>query len=359
MSVGVLPPAQGTPPGRLVFVPADGRDVVPPAPWLIAPWLVDQVRGQAAWILVPCLVSLRAEFNTLSPARDKASDGSVGDTAHAASSSDHNPDESGVTPYEDSDNINEVHAIDVDASGPWPAGLSMRVIVEHVAAEHRAGRDDRLQYIIYQGQIISRSWGWREWRPYTGVNPHDKHAHFSSRYTTAQESDTSTWGVATLGRDDLVTTQTEFNTLMAAALKNAGIRQLIGGAVIDTVYGNTARPGRTIQDLDRDLHQLRDVLVGDADGAAAIPLPETAPVLRLVALPEVVAALGQAIGKIAENVTTDDQELQNIRDAIEATRLGNPGQSVDQVVSALRSLLGDRAAEIGALLAQTSATGRR
>ena len=46
----------------------------------------------ASWILVPCLVSLRSEFNKLAPGRDKASDGSIGDTAHQQESSDHNPD---------------------------------------------------------------------------------------------------------------------------------------------------------------------------------------------------------------------------------------------------------------------------
>jgi hypothetical protein len=33
------------------------------------------------WFLVPCLVQLRTEFNTLSPNRDKGADGSIGDTA--------------------------------------------------------------------------------------------------------------------------------------------------------------------------------------------------------------------------------------------------------------------------------------
>jgi hypothetical protein len=70
----------------------------------------------ASWILVPCLVSLRTEFNRLSPGRDKASDGSIGDAAHQKEPSDHNPDDTpGVaTPYTDADNIPEVHAIDVD-----------------------------------------------------------------------------------------------------------------------------------------------------------------------------------------------------------------------------------------------------
>lgn len=368
MTTGVLERGTATPPGRLVFVPVDGRAIVVPPRSLYdglrAPvrpldmWVQDFPRG-ADWVLVACLVALRAEFNRLNPNRDKASDGSIGDTAHAASSSDHNGDESGATPYEDSDNINEVHAIDVDATGPWPRGLTMQIIVNHIAAEHRAGRDDRLQNIIYMGRIISRSWGWDSWHTYSGANPHDKHAHFSARYTTGQENDTTSWGVATLGEaDDLVTSQTEFNTFMTGALRVPAIRMELGEAMLEAAYGSTARPGRTVATLDRDLHHLRDVLAGDALGAAAIKLPAGAPVLQLIALPGAVSALAQVVAKIAENVAADDADLPQLLAAIEATRLGNPSQSVDQIVTALRALLGDRAGEVGAALAEAGEPGQ-
>lgn len=147
----------------------------------------------ASWTLVPCLVVLREEFDTLAPNRDKSSDGSIGDSAHASSSSDHNPDETGATPYEDADNINEVHAIDVDANlnlSGWTMTRAVNIIVER----HRVGVDDRLQNVIYNKKVWSRSWGWTE-REYTGSNPHDGHAHFSSRYTLAEETDERPWGL--------------------------------------------------------------------------------------------------------------------------------------------------------------------
>lgn len=157
----------------------------------------------ASWILVPCLVSLRNEFNALAPNRDKASDGSIGDTSHAASSSDHNPDETGTTPYEDADSINEVHAIDVD-SDLRKSGWTMQRAVNVIVDRHRSGADDRLQNVIYNRRIASRSWGWT-WRDYTGSSPHTEHAHFSSRYTTSQESNTKAWGLLAEEEDDMPT----------------------------------------------------------------------------------------------------------------------------------------------------------
>jgi hypothetical protein len=148
----------------------------------------------ASWILVPCLVAMRNEFNALNPSRDRQSDGSIGDRAHADQSSDHNPDETGETPYEDPDSRNEVHAIDVDHTGPWPAHAPFGILVDEVVRRHRLGLDDRLQNVIYNGRIASRSWGWT-WRDYRGSNAHKEHGHFSARYTAAQEASTRPWGL--------------------------------------------------------------------------------------------------------------------------------------------------------------------
>jgi hypothetical protein len=179
----------------------------------------------ADWILVPCLVSLRAEFNAAAPQRDKATDGSVGDASHAASSSDHNPDETGVTPTKDADSRNEVHAIDVDKD-LRRAGLSMEQCVQRIVLRHRTGQDGRLQNVIFDGRIWSRSWGWTA-RAYHGANPHDKHAHFSARYDTDRENDTRPWGLLDLVEDDM-TTKAEFLTW----LKDPDIRAALYTATI-------------------------------------------------------------------------------------------------------------------------------
>lgn len=147
----------------------------------------------AAWTVVPCLLTLRAEFDRLAPDRDKGADGTVGDLAHQQESSDHNPDETGSTPYKDADTINEVHALDIDSTGPWPAGRDIDTCVEIIRLRHLRGHDNRLQNIIWRGRVASRSWGWT-WQDRAGIG-HFDHAHFSAVYTSAQESDTRTWGL--------------------------------------------------------------------------------------------------------------------------------------------------------------------
>lgn len=163
----------------------------------------------AEWVLIPSLVSLRETFNRLNPDRDKSSDGSIGDTAHAASSSDHNPDETGTVPVHDADTRNEVHAIDVDETGPWPADsrgpFTMMRAVRQLVTDHREGREDRLRYIIYERTIWSASWGWGA-REYTGANPHDHHAHFSGSYTSGREADDSRWNIGFV-EDDMPTAE--------------------------------------------------------------------------------------------------------------------------------------------------------
>ncbi|MBW8792157.1 MAG: peptidoglycan-binding protein [Streptomyces sp.] len=145
-------------------------------------------------MLVACLVQLRAEINTLAPNRDTGADGWIGDAAHRQRSSDHNPDETGKTPFKDADTIDEVHALDIDSTGPWPPGKDLEWIVETIRGRHLRGFDNRLQNIIYRAQIASKTWGWT-WKPYDGADRHIGHAHFSAVYTSAQEADVRPWGV--------------------------------------------------------------------------------------------------------------------------------------------------------------------
>lgn len=124
--------------------------------------------------LAPSLVDLRNEINAANPGRDKSSDGWIGDAAHAARVSDHNPDPlpNGV-----------VRALDVDVDGCPP---------DHLIAV--AIRDPRVEYVISRGKIYERGNGFKA-KVYTGSNKHDKHTHISIRHTkTAEKS--GPWGYA-------------------------------------------------------------------------------------------------------------------------------------------------------------------
>lgn len=152
-----------------------------------------------AWTLIASLVELRNEFNRLVPGRDKGADGSIGDSAHT-SRSDHTPDEdSSYLRDHDADSKNEVHALDIDSTGPWPPGRTFEQIVMRIIAGERAkwqSKTDRcrLKYVIFNRKIYSQS---SDFMPvkYTGSDPHTNHAHFSGRYETACENDTRPWGV--------------------------------------------------------------------------------------------------------------------------------------------------------------------
>lgn len=145
----------------------------------------------ASWVLIPCLKQLFAEFDRIAPSRDKASDGSIGDTAHEQEVSDHNPDEVGSVPIRDADRVNEVHAIDVD-NDLRESDLTMEKVVQFLLGRCRSGAEKRLRYIIYNKRIWSASSGWVQ-KTYIGKSPHTEHAHFSASYTTSLEASTASW----------------------------------------------------------------------------------------------------------------------------------------------------------------------
>jgi hypothetical protein len=107
-------------------------------------------------VLAPALARLRAEVNELWPDRDKSTDGWLGDAAHQARISQHNPDE-----------WNIVRAEDIDKDG-----INVKRVLK--AAIGRPG----VWYVIHDGRIWSRTYGWKA-RKYTGPNPHKGHIHIS------------------------------------------------------------------------------------------------------------------------------------------------------------------------------------
>lgn len=127
-----------------------------------------------AWRVAKSLDKLLAQINAYAPNRSKISDGSIGDTAHSARVSDHNPDSRGV-----------VHARDFTHS---PAtGFDAHAFVRRLAT---AG-DRRIKYLISNRQIWNPSIA-KRWRPYSGINGHTQHAHVSCVYGSLEDN-TANW----------------------------------------------------------------------------------------------------------------------------------------------------------------------
>lgn len=115
-----------------------------------------------SWRLATSLIKLREQINAEFPNRDKSSDGSIGDPAHSARKSDHNPNPAGV-----------VCAIDIDED------LNGDRTLEQVVTAIRASRDKRVKYIIYEGRITVQGNDLQSWKQYSGPNSHSHHAHIS------------------------------------------------------------------------------------------------------------------------------------------------------------------------------------
>ncbi|GIF20439.1 hypothetical protein Ate02nite_31690 [Paractinoplanes tereljensis] len=228
----------------------------------------------ASWVLIPCLKSLFAEFDRIAPQRDRASDGSIGDTAHSQTSSDHNPDETGSVPIHDADKVNEVHAIDVD-NNLNESDLTMEKVVQFLLGRCRSGAEKRLRYIIWNKRIWSASSDWVQ-KTYTGASPHTEHAHFSASYTTSLEASTASWHledipVALTAADKTWIT----NTVVAQTQKAIDSRLTAIGKEVTTDYRmpGTNTPGstytRNLADITGDVWFA--AMVGTTKGGDPLP----------------------------------------------------------------------------------------
>lgn len=131
------------------------------------------------WRLAESLVKLRDNINQKWPLRSKASDGTIGDSAHASRVSDHNPwvhDHSGQPVVTAMDITND------PAHGPDGTLLSVALIT-----------DARVKYVIFAGRIWKARTG--RWEPYRGVNPHNHHVHVSVKAEPASYDNPSNWSL--------------------------------------------------------------------------------------------------------------------------------------------------------------------
>jgi hypothetical protein len=137
-----------------------------------------------SWRVARSLDVLLAQFNAACPTRSKVSDGAIGDAAHASRNSDHNPWYGpGIVTAR-------------DYTHDPASGMDMGRIRDQLLAT----RDNRIKYVISNGQIASGAGGpapW-VWRPYTGTNAHRHHLHLSVVASPLCD-DTRPWSLALFG----------------------------------------------------------------------------------------------------------------------------------------------------------------
>jgi len=123
---------------------------------------------------------LLEQVNSSAPGRSKTSDGWIGDAAHQASKSDHNPNSAGVVQAQD---------ITHDPRGGFDSYKFAELL--------RTKRDRRIKYVISNRKIFAGNDGpspWA-WRPYSGKNPHDQHVHVSAEDASSLYDDDSSWDI--------------------------------------------------------------------------------------------------------------------------------------------------------------------
>lgn len=192
------------------------------------------------WRLAKSLEQLRHQINTKWPKRSIASDGSIGDAKHAASSSDHNPH------IGDGAGPNVVSAIDITHDPR--NGLDSYVLAESL----RASRDERIKYIISRGRIAAGSDGPQPWvwRTYSGKNPHNHHVHISVKASKAHYDSVKPW-TAVDGVEDMPDdTAPEVPRTLRKGDRGAEVAKLqrLIGAKVDGDFGaETASLVRLVQ----------------------------------------------------------------------------------------------------------------
>lgn len=137
----------------------------------------------AEWREAPSLLQLEREIQEHYPG---TTTWEIGDEAHQATWSDHNPNEC----------CDVVCAKDVLGN----AGLSLPSFVSHLIANPHPN----LRYVIYARVIYKRSNGFKP-EEYDGINAHQSHAHVSvgngpDGRSTSGYSSTASWGIANLGK---------------------------------------------------------------------------------------------------------------------------------------------------------------
>jgi len=194
--------------------------------------------------LAPSLARFRTAIDIRWPGRDHKTDGWIGDAAHQARTSDHNPDpKTGV-----------VRAVDIDKDGIHVPSVLASAMV-NVA----------VRYVIHNRRIYHVDNLFKP-KKYVGDNPHTEHIHVSIEKTASAEASKMPW--------ELVEHIPAWPTLRFGATGLA-VRQL--QALLNGHGASLVVDGRMGSATLAALLSFQRAKTGDADGWAG---PQTYTALR-------------------------------------------------------------------------------
>lgn len=129
-----------------------------------------------SWHVAPDLATLIAQVKAKHP---EMTIYTIGDTAHQAEASDHNPDSDG-----------SVNAADFMIGNHFTASDAAAL-----ASRLASVQDKRMAYVIYNRRICSTTVSPGSWRAYSGADPHTNHVHVSVTHTAGSEKSATAWNL--------------------------------------------------------------------------------------------------------------------------------------------------------------------
>lgn len=245
----------------------------------------------ASWTLTKGLQNLRDQINAAFPDRDHASDGTIGDAAHQAEMSGHNPDDtkgSKAAWNGDPDSTPEVRAFDCDSDLRAAPAIAQQ-LVDHI--RKLPGVSSVLRYIIYNRTMYHSRDGFAPTK-YTGASAHTEHIHFEGAWSQAADNNTS----FNFRLEEIPVSLTAADKTWLTGQINAAVAKVAADntAKVDDILavkiGDKANPARTVGDVLRDQAKLRGYLVGDSADTSNAAIPDWAPLGEMKAAARAVLA---------------------------------------------------------------------